>query len=126
MIEYRVVVGTKKTSWYKPGSSILHRDDGPAVEHTNGDTEWFFDGKRHRIGGPAEECSRYKSWLIHGALHREDGAAIEYFDGDRSWYLDDIRFSSKEAWEKAKNPPVKELTVAEISELLGYEVKVVK
>ena len=31
----------------------LHRYDGPAVIHSNGDTEWFQYGKRHRLNGPA-------------------------------------------------------------------------
>jgi hypothetical protein len=48
-----------------------HRDDGPAVERTNGD----------------------RVWCQHGMWHRDDGPAIEYADGRKSWYLHDIRLS---------------------------------
>jgi len=53
--------GTKE--WYQNG--ILHRIDGPAVEHFDGTKEWFVNGK----------------------LHREDGPAIEHSDGSKAFYL---------------------------------------
>ena len=53
--------GTKR--WYL--NDKLHREDGPAVEHTDGGKEW---------------------WL-HDERHREDGPAIEWPDGDKWWYL---------------------------------------
>lgn len=31
----------------------FHREDGPAIEYSSGDKEWWFDGKRHRTDGPA-------------------------------------------------------------------------
>lgn len=30
-------------SWYLNGN--LHREDGPAIEHTNGDKYWYLNGK---------------------------------------------------------------------------------
>ena len=42
-----------------------HREDGPAIEYTDGSKGWYRDGK----------------------LHREDGPAIEWADGDKYWYL---------------------------------------
>ena len=90
--------GTK--SWYL--NDERHREDGPAIEWANGDKEWYLNGKRHR----------------------EDGPAIEYDDGSKAWYLNGTRYTEAE-W-KAKLNPVKELSVKEISDLLGYEVKVVK
>lgn len=43
----------KRTVWFKPGK-ILHREDGPAVfNHESNIKEWWFDGKRHRLNGPA-------------------------------------------------------------------------
>ena len=65
-----------------------------------------------------------KSWFLNGELHREDGPAIEYADGSKSWYLNDILLT-EEQWKKKVNK-VKELTVSEISKMLGYEVKIVK
>ena len=65
-----------------------------------------------------------KHWYLNGKRHREDGPAIEWADGSKSWYLNGIEYTEAE-W-KAKLNPVKELSVKEISDLLGYEVKVVK
>lgn len=39
--------------YYKKGTSILHREDGPAAEFSDGSKEWFINGERHRIDGPA-------------------------------------------------------------------------
>ena len=44
--------------------------------------EWRINGKRHREDGPAIEGSNgNKAWYLNGKLHREDGPAIEYHDG---------------------------------------------
>jgi len=50
-------------AWYK--NNKLHRENGPAVEHFNGD----------------------KAWYLNGKLHREDGPAVEYVNGNKAWYL---------------------------------------
>lgn len=63
-----------------------------------------------------------------GQFHREEGPAIEYADGEVQYRLNGS-FLSEAAWKyemARRNAPAKELTVAEISKLLGYEVKVVK
>ena len=102
MIEYTVEVylnGDKY--WYLDGK--LHREDGPAIEYANGDKYWYLDGKPHR----------------------EDGPAIEYATGEKYWFLDGTSYNEQEFNEKM-NPSAKELSVSEISKLLGYEVKVVK
>ena len=59
--------------YYKDGSVLdwldftrcLHREDGPAVEYTNGS----------------------KMWFINNNLHKEDGPAIIYVDGNKWWYI---------------------------------------
>ncbi len=59
----------------------LHRLDGPAEEHPNGDRWWYIDGR----------------------LHREDGPALEYVqDGYSYWYYDGILLdiSSQEEFER--------------------------
>ena len=66
----------------------------------------------------------YKEWYLNDQRHREDGPAVEYADGSKDWYLNGTEYTEAE-W-KAKLNPVKELSVKEISDLLGYEVKVVK
>jgi hypothetical protein len=74
------------TVWYKNG--LLHREDGPAVQHTTGTNEWWVNGKRHRVDGPAvEQADGTKEWWINGKLHREDGPAIIYETGTLEWYL---------------------------------------
>jgi hypothetical protein len=101
MIEYKVKVyddGDKY--WYL--NNKLHREDGPAVEYASGEKNWCLNGKRHREDGPAVECASYKLWYLNGTNYTEQ------------------EFNEK------MNPTVKELSVSEISKLLGYEVKVVK
>lgn len=48
--------------------TILHREDGPAVEWPNGEKAWYINGKLHREDGPAMESSSgfYDSWYING------------------------------------------------------------
>ena len=104
MIEYTVKVhadGTKH--WYLNGQ--LHREDGPAVECANGDKHWYLNDQRHREAGPA----------------------IENADGDKCWYLNGQDLTEEEFDARMNlSRRVEELTVAEISKLLGYEVKVVR
>jgi|SRR5579859_2901924 len=61
----------------------LHREDGPALEFTNGSKEWCF----------------------HGQYHRLDGPAVEHIDGYKAWYIHDQRIdcSSQEEFEKKVN-----------------------
>ena len=86
---------------------------------------WYQNGKRHRENAPAVEYpDDYKAWFLNGERHREDGAAIEYADGAKAWYLNDIQYSEDEFKDKINK--VKELTVKEIIDILGYEIKIIK
>ncbi len=94
--------------WYKNG--LIHRNDGPAVEHDdivgyykhevphrvdgpaikclNARSErWWMNGKLHRIGGgPAViEGDSYVQWWRDGLLHRRNGPA-NVCDDVREWY----------------------------------------
>ena len=90
-IEYRLPNGKK------------HREDGPAVEFTDGTKIWYLEDQRHREDGPAVECSDGStSWWKHGELHRLDGPAIEYPDGTKFWY-EHGKFIRKEVPEDKKN-----------------------
>lgn len=90
--------GTKK--WYLNGE--LHREDGPAIEYTNGTNAWWQHGKCHRIGAPAaEHANGDKYWYVNDKLHRTDGAAIEYGNGTKDWYVDDHQYNDVVAWAKA-------------------------
>lgn len=122
--EYKVKVfdsGAKK--WYQNGNR--HREDGPAVETSNGDKFWYLNDNLHREDGPAIEWSDgSKSWYLNGQLHREDGPAIEWADGTKVWFLNDAEYTEEDFLNKTN--PVKEYTVAELEKLLGHPVKIIK
>lgn len=80
---------SKDVRYYKDKEkTILHREDGPAVECSNGTKEWRFNGKPHREDGPAiERANGDKIWCFDGNLHRDDGPAIEWVTGHKEWYF---------------------------------------
>ena len=85
MIKYEVHVDKDKTEWFLNGKK--HRENGPAIEWSNGDKVWYKEGKRHRENGPAVEYSDgSKWWYKEGKRHREDGPAVEYNDGSKDYY----------------------------------------
>ena len=103
---------------------IFHREDGPAIEYTNGYKEWFIDGKLHREDGPAVEYTNgYKEWYINGKRHREDGPAIDDVNGYKSWYINGKHLTEEEF--NAHMNPV-ELTLYEIAEKFGVPVDKLK
>jgi len=58
------------------------------ITSSNGDKEWYLDGKLHREDGPAvERANGHKEWYLNGYLHREDGPAFEYVNGYKAWWL---------------------------------------
>jgi hypothetical protein len=65
-----------------------------------------------------------KHWYLNGKLHREDGPAIEYSNGYKAWYLND-KSLTEEGFNERMSPTV-EMTMAQINEALGKNVKVVK
>ena len=80
--------------WYFEGKR--HRAGGPAVERANGDKHWYLEGKLHRADGPAvERANGDKKWYVEGQRHRADGPAIERANGTKAWYL-----NGKEVTEK--------------------------
>jgi hypothetical protein len=109
--------------WYLNGK--LHREDGPAVEESDGSKDWYLNDQRHREDGPAIEWANGdKSWYLNGQCHREDGPAIEWSDGDKEWWLNGECLTEEEFNERMV--PTVEMTMAQISEALGKNVKVVK
>lgn len=65
-----------------------------------------------------------KSWYLNGNLHREDGPAVEWADGDKYWFLNGECLTEEEFNEHMS--PTVEMTVAQISEALNKNVKVVE
>jgi hypothetical protein len=72
--------------WYDDEQGLLHREDGPAFEGSDG----------------------LKSWYFHGKLHREDGPAIERSDGTKEWFLNGKQLN-KELYEKLTRGPLEDL-----------------
>jgi len=72
--------------WYLNGK--LYREDNRAFELADASKHWYLNGKLHREDGPAIECADgSKYWYLNGKRHREDGPAFEWSDGSKSWYL---------------------------------------
>ena len=69
-----------------------------------------------------EWASGTKEWYLNDKLHREDGPAMEFANGTKWWYLNDEQLT--EAEHKAKTIPTVEMTMEEICEALGKNVKV--
>jgi hypothetical protein len=122
MTEYTVKVTEYITAWYL--NDKRHREDGPAVEHSDGSKVWYLNGKRHRQDGPAVEW-KYggKSWYLNDKRHREDGPAYEGSNGEKKWYIHGKKLTESQFNNHLKT---KELSVEQIQELLGYKIKIVE
>jgi hypothetical protein len=81
---------------------IRHREDGPAIEYSDGHKEWYINGERHRTDGPA----------------------VEYTDGDKSWFINDEYLT--EAEFNLRTTPEIVLTLDEIAAKLGISVNRLK
>ena len=123
---YVVVDDAGTTRWHKDAKcTILHRENGPAIERADGHKEWWQNGQRHRIDGPAVEWwDGDKSWWQNGKRHRTDGPAIERADGTKEWYINCEKLT--EAEFLAATQPVVEMTVADVEKLVGKRVKIIK
>lgn len=53
------------TKTWRNEKGQLHREDGPAIEWSDGDWEWRLNGKRHRICGPCAWISGYYYWRVN-------------------------------------------------------------
>ena len=110
-MEYDIFTTSDNTKrYYKKGTNILHRENGPAVEFWNGDQIWYIDGKKHRLSGPAVVyiCGLCFEWWINGNRHREDGPAVEWCNGGKEWWIYGKRISPEKEtilnkWWENKN-----------------------
>ena len=102
------------------------------IEYTNfiDDYEpkfWCLNGKRYnKEGNGIKIFNGDKFWYKNDKLHREDGPAVELVGGTKLWYLDGIRHTEEKFNRKMNPESAKELTIEQISDLLGYEIKIVK
>ncbi len=73
-----------------------HRENGPAIIHSDGTKVWFQNGRHHRLGHPAVEYPNgTKYWYKEGKKHRLDGPAVEYFDGHKEYWINGTAYSSE-------------------------------
>ena len=93
-------------AYYQGG--LLHREDGPAVEWSNGVKEWWQYGELHREDGPAIDAPNGdKLWSYCGQTHRLDGPAIEWDTGAKEWYLlghkmTEMQFNAFKEWHETR------------------------
>ena len=73
MQKYTVIVDSDNcVFWYKEGTDMYHRENGPAIEYPSGYKVWYQNGKLHRLDGPAKECSDgRRGWYIEGREYTE-------------------------------------------------------
>jgi hypothetical protein len=84
----RCCTGYKDRIIYKL-NEVCHREDGPAIEWSNGDKEWYINGERHREDGPAVvRVNGTREWWIYGKRHRKGGPAVIRANGIREWWID--------------------------------------
>jgi len=60
--------------------------DYPAIITKNKFREWYWQGKHHRLKGPAVIGEENIRWCQNGQLHRDDGPALIWYGGQQEWY----------------------------------------
>ena len=82
--------GTK--FYYKdPEMTILHREDGPAMDYEGDGEVWYLDGMVHRTDGPAYISNDGSSvWFQNDMIHRLDGPAGLQKNGNTEWYVNNV------------------------------------
>jgi hypothetical protein len=92
--------------------NAYHRLDGPAIEYSNGDNEWWMDGKLHREDGPAIDWHHQKEWIINDQRHRLDGpAVINKIHEVREWWINDYEVTDEiHKWAEERNIDLENLS----------------
>ena len=92
---------------YRNDQFLIHREDGPAIEWSDGEKHYYINGKLHRENGPAiyweDKYKQYymKKYYINGFLHNEDGPAVELPDGYQEYWLNGKRYSFED-WDRER------------------------
>ena len=121
-LRYRVEVDERGTRWYYNSAGQLHREGGPAIEHTNGAKFWYWyqNGLRHRTDGPAVEyADGTKNWCRYGLWHRTDGPAIECTNGYKRWFIHGVEMTEAEF-----NQLVMKMPEIAVFDTLKYRIEV--
>jgi len=74
----RKEITSSGTIYYYNDLNQFHREDGPAIEHADGDKHWFRNDQ----------------------IHREDGPACEYADGKKEYWLLGIQYATEKDYLK--------------------------
>ena len=75
-MRYTVEVITDGTSWYKEGTTILHREDGPARENigeNKGWNEWYINGLEYSESAYKEAIKKLTETSCAGKVVEVDG-----------------------------------------------------
>ena len=72
LLKLNLVVNKHGTKRYYNAEGKLHREFGPAYIGPSGAQEWYFNGEKHRLNGPATIYSSTSHYFIHGKLYKED------------------------------------------------------
>jgi hypothetical protein len=73
----------------------------------DGIKRWFLNGKLHREDGPAIEWSNgTKEWWLNGKRHRSDGPAVERNKGSKEWWFCGKPVSWRDVFRQAKDPEI--------------------
>jgi len=92
--------------WYL--NDKLHREDEPAIIHSDGYQAWCINGEYHREDGPAIiRTDGYQAWYLNGKRHRENGPAIIHSNGTQAFHLNGNEISDAEIkeWQEQYNIP---------------------
>jgi hypothetical protein len=85
-------------------------------------TEWYQNGKYHRLDGPAIECkSGTRIWYQNNELHRLDGPAIECKNGIKEWWIEGTKYTEEEFKQKTEKNCIENKVV----EIEGKKYKLV-
>ena len=87
------VVNGRHQEWWIHG--LRHRDNGPAVEYSDGSQEYWLYGMKHRVNKPAIilkdqgfNVGFYTTeYWFYGRLHREEGPAVLKSDGSQEFWI---------------------------------------
>ena len=75
-----------------------HRVDGPAVDCSRGGNiyqEWWLNGQRHRVGGPAFIQAEHEEWWLNGQRHRIGGPAFDQY-GHKQWWVEGAKLTEED------------------------------
>lgn len=94
----------------------------------DGDKFYYSDREMtisHRENGPAIEWSDgTKEWCLNGQFHREDGPAVEYANGYNEWWLNGKFISEAEHARRTSKETI--LTLDEIAAKFDIDVSKLK